>query len=82
MNHLEPSCIDCNGYLASKIGGEELSCTVCNLDYKVIQTNRIERGLSSARKNMQTLYDEDEKQYWCGFIGGIRWSLQKESVKQ
>lgn len=82
MNHLEPLCPNCNGYLASKIGSLEISCTSCDLDYQLIQKNKIERGLSSARKNMQIAKDADLKEYWCGFIGGIRWSLQKESMTQ
>lgn len=52
------------------------------MDFQLIQTNRIERGLSSARKNMQNVDNTPEREYWIGFVGGIRWSLQKESITQ
>ena len=78
MNFCEPLCPSCNGYLASKIGGLELSCTSCNMDFQLIQTNRIDRGLSNARRNMDNVSTKTEREYWVGFVGGIRWSLQKE----
>lgn len=37
MNHLEPLCPSCNGYLASKIGGLELSCTSCNENFRLVR---------------------------------------------
>lgn len=37
MNYLEPLCQNCNGYLASKVGCLELSCTSCDANYRLVR---------------------------------------------
>ena len=71
----------CGNILLSKIGTEILVCSKCDTEYQLIPMNKIEKGLSNCRINMEKVKTKTEKEYWCGFIGGIRWSLQKENKK-
>jgi hypothetical protein len=76
MQYLEPRSPCCFELLIAKIGSRKYVCEKCQNEFLIIEEWRIESELNRIRQNMQKAKLQSEKQYWIGFIGGMRYSKQ------
>ena len=80
-SELTPICPNCGDKLVAKIGTAIIVSPKCNKEFQLISVERMERGISHARINMDEVPTKQERQYWIGFTGGIRWTRQQEDWK-
>jgi hypothetical protein len=76
MEHLEPRSSCCLDLLCTKIGSNLIVCKKCDNEYYVISDLKLNTSLENIRYNMRKAKSKDQKQYWCGFIGGMRYTRQ------
>ena len=77
-SELTPICPNCGDKFAAIIGSEIVISPRCNKQFQLISVERMERGISHARINMDEVPTKKEREYWIGFTGGIRWTKQQE----